>query len=296
MGDVRLLEEDDDVAAGVRRAVELRRHHLVAEILAPACPGTSRRAASAAGRSGWAATSSARAPWRGRRCDLAPAALKTPLPPVWSPWKCVSMTRSTPRPPAFGFSPSTQICAVFGNCVSTTTTALLPMYVPMVPPWPLKMPTLPRTSANEVCGVGGGACWRRGRLPEKPRRRPGGGERERGPAQEVAACAVHGQLRIDEVGRECYHSRAPLVDPGRRSCRHTTPASRPRPAAVDIDAAIRARDEAEPAPTGATHDRAAIGQCRPEAGTPEAWSVQPGGAVSPAPRTSRTPEYRSVLE
>src|SRR5688572_8587689 len=49
------------------------------------------------------------------------------------------------------------IAAVSANCVSTTTTPSGATSMPIVPPRPVKMPTLPRKGSNEVCGGGGAA-------------------------------------------------------------------------------------------------------------------------------------------
>ena len=75
------------------------------------------------------------------------AGLKTPLPPVWSAWWCVSSTTSISRSPRPG-SPARQTAAESRNCVSTTISASGFDSQPMVPPRPVKSPTLRRSGRN----------------------------------------------------------------------------------------------------------------------------------------------------
>ena len=69
----------------------------------------------------------------------------------------MSITASSTRVPRSG-SPARQMAAVSGNCVSTTTSVSFVESQPIVPPFPVKIPTPRRSGRNAVTsGVEGPA-------------------------------------------------------------------------------------------------------------------------------------------
>ena len=209
MHDVGLLERDHAVAARVRRAVVLQRHDLVAHVLAPRLRRRWRSATTISGCGGAPGCAFFAARAAASRCSVGHVRLRQDLlrrrleDDVAGRMVAVvvRVDEEVDRADARSRSliPSRQIFAVAGICASITTTLVLSMCHPMVPPWPVKYPTVPRMAVNAVCGGAWAGCCADAEQAAHVQRGGGRGAGRRG--DELPAIDGHGRSAPSRLRR-----------------------------------------------------------------------------------------------